>query len=205
MPYQPKRLAGAVVGDNDEEVYEKAKGICELLFDKFHIPLVSVISNDLPKWLDARKSQGFIHDKELYGFVGFLSGNASKSFGFNKKSVCFFEIYLTEVQGLISFSENKYKPLPQFPGVTRDIAIEVPLSVKWKDISELVSDSSDLLVSVDLFDVYKGKHISEGRKSVAFRLEFMSEQRTLESDEIDVIVSEIIKKLENNFEAVLRK
>ena len=204
LPNQPKRLSGAVVGTSDDEVYAKTKGICEALFARFYIPVVSS-SDKLPQtWLDTGRAQSFLHENKSYGFVGFLKKSIAKSFAFDSKSVCFFEIDLTEIQELISIRENKYKPLPQFPGVTRDIAIEVPEAVKWDEIKKMVEGSSDILSSIELFDVYKGRHISENRKSVAFRLLFISENKTLESEEVDKIVKNIIKKLETNLGAILR-
>ncbi len=198
LPYQPQRLAGAVAGASEEEVYARVKGICETLFKHFYIPVDFGKSNKLPSYVDTSKSVSIVGADDYYGFVGFLKTKSVE------QAVCFFEINLSEIQELITERENKFKPLAQFPSIERDIAIEVDSSVQWQDIKNLVIDMSTLLTSVELFDIYKGKHISEGKKSVAFRMTFVSPERTLESAEVEVIEKEVIKKLEKKLQAVLR-
>jgi len=198
LPYQPKHLAGAVVGLTEEDVYARAKGICEVLIKKFHIPTSLVNSDRLPVYVDQFKAQALVADDEYYGFVGLLRHQVMD------QPVCFFEINISEIQKLITIRENQYKPLPQFPSIERDIAIEIDNKVKWQEIKDLVTEISPLLTSVELFDIYKGKHISEGKKSVAFRMEFYSPQRTLTSVEVEKIEQELIEKLNQKFQAILR-
>ena len=71
--------------------------------------------------------------------------------------------------------------------------------------NEIDSNGSNLLKSVVLFDVYEGKSIENGKKSMAYSLTFSSSERTLKDEEVENVISKIIGAVENKFDAQLRK
>lgn len=98
-----------------------------------------------------------------------------------------------------------YKTLPRFPVVRRDVAFVVDAGLEAGVIEEAIRRSGgELLVSVSVFDVYRGTGLPEGRKSLAFALSLMSQERTLTEKEIDETVSSVVKHIEHEFGAVLR-
>jgi phenylalanyl-tRNA synthetase beta chain len=100
----------------------------------------------------------------------------------------------------------KYSPISQYPKVTRDLAFVFPNTQQAGDVLELISKSGgELLKSVNLFDLYEGKNIGDGKKSLAFSLTFSSKDRTLTDDDIDPVIKYIIKNVEINFKAQLRQ
>lgn len=88
------------------------------------------------------------------------------------------------------YKRKSFKPLPKFPGITRDLSVIVPKQVKWSQIEEIVrKNSGNLFAGIALFDIYEN--------SMAFHINFLHPERTLRSEEVDEIISKIIKNLEN--------
>jgi phenylalanyl-tRNA synthetase beta chain len=98
-----------------------------------------------------------------------------------------------------------YKPLPKYPAVTRDIAMLVSDDILVKQIDDIIKKcGGKLLEQLKLFDVYKGKQIPEGMKSVAYSITFRATDRTLTDDEINKVFNKILSSLKDNLGAVLR-
>lgn len=100
----------------------------------------------------------------------------------------------------------EYKPLPKFPAVTRDVAIIVKDEVMVKQIGEIVKQRAGrILETFKLFDIYKGKQVSEGMKSVAFSITFRDENKTLIDEEVNKVMDEILEGLKDKLGAKLRE
>ncbi|MCI9120173.1 MAG: phenylalanine--tRNA ligase subunit beta [Oscillibacter sp.] len=98
-----------------------------------------------------------------------------------------------------------YQPLPRFPAVTRDIALVCDRNLPVGTLEDCIRrGAKGLLKAVSLFDVYTGKGIPDGKKSVAFSLELRSDERSLTAQEADEDVTGILELLKNELDAVLR-
>jgi len=98
-----------------------------------------------------------------------------------------------------------YAPLPKFPASTRDIALLVAKTVEsGKIVATIEANGGDILESIKLFDVYEGKQIKEGHKSMAYALSFRSLEKTLTDEEVNVVYDKIQKALETEVDAELR-
>lgn len=101
---------------------------------------------------------------------------------------------------------SQYKPLPKHPAVTRDIAMLVEDRILVKQIEDVIKQcSGKLLEEIKLFDVYKGKQIPEGMKSVAYSITFRAADRTLTDDDVNSIFNKIINRLKEQIGAQLRE
>ncbi len=101
--------------------------------------------------------------------------------------------------------DPEYVPLPKFPSVTRDIAVVCDEAVTVGALEEAIrKGAKGLLKEATLFDIYQGKGIPEGKKSVAFNLVLRSDDRSLTSEEADADVKSILETLEKELGAVLR-
>ena len=119
-------------------------------------------------------------------------------------------VYLAEVNitKLIKYSrENKkYVEIPKFPAVERDIALIIDEEIEVGEIEKIISKKAKkLLESIKLFDIYRNEKLGENKKSVAYSLIFRDKNKTLDDSEINRIMEEIIKELEKNLGAELRK
>jgi phenylalanyl-tRNA synthetase beta chain len=102
--------------------------------------------------------------------------------------------------------ENKFLPLPKFPPVDRDIAIIVDENVLYQRVRDKIKMvGGDLIEELILFDVYRGKQIPSGKKSLAYSIRYRSTDKTLTEEEVDNIHRKVISKLEETFQAILRK
>jgi phenylalanyl-tRNA synthetase beta chain len=119
------------------------------------------------------------------------------------------DVYLAEVAFVPLFDSRRgipaYQPLPKYPAADRDIAVIIDESTMISDLMEVIkATGGETLREVTLFDVYRGKQIGKGSKSVAFRLVFLDESKTLTDELIDSIYKKIVDRLEEKHGAKLR-
>ena len=99
----------------------------------------------------------------------------------------------------------KAQPVPRFPAVRRDIAVDVPEQVSWSQIEQTVRATlGATLAGLRLFDRYSGKGVEAGRKSLAMGLILQDASRTLTDDDADNCVRNVVSALEAACEAKLR-
>ncbi len=99
-----------------------------------------------------------------------------------------------------------FVPLPRFPSIERDIAIVIANEVSSGQIEDIIKNKGGKLIErIELFDVYKGSQIEEGYKSLAFRLVYRSNEKTLTEDDITKVHNRIINSLTNQVGAILRQ
>ena len=120
------------------------------------------------------------------------------------------KVYIAEInmKKLEKYSkkEKKYTPIPKYPAVERDIAILVDEKVEVLKIEKIIrSKAKKILEDVVLFDIYRNEKIGNNKKSVAYALKFRAKDRTLNDEEISEVMENIIKALEDELGAELRK
>lgn len=143
-------------------------------------------------------------DNYTIGYCGYVNRGILKNYDI-EEDVLLAEIDFSQITHYKTV-ENKYEPVSPFPTVDRDLAFIVDESTEAKSLlDEIRSNGGKLLSNVLIFDVYAGKNIPEGKKSLAFSLIFSSSERTLTDEEVDSTINQIIKAVENKFNAQLRK
>jgi phenylalanyl-tRNA synthetase beta chain len=137
------------------------------------------------------------------GFLGRVKGELTTKFDIDDPVfVC--ELAL-EILSEGMRSERKYAPLPKFPSVTRDLAFVVDGSVTQQSLERAIRESGKpLLASVVLFDEYRDEKIGAGKKSLAYALEFQSQDHTLTDRETDQLITRIVDAARKECDAVLR-
>ncbi|WP_457574335.1 phenylalanine--tRNA ligase subunit beta [Desulfolithobacter sp.] len=132
------------------------------------------------------------------GRLGRLHPATAKRFSI-KQEVYFLEL---DVETLCSLprAEKSFKPLPKFPAVKRDIALVVPEEVKaGKLLEEIHAHKAELVEHADIFDVYRGKPIEPGMKSVALTVTYRSAEKTLDDETVDRFHDKIVSSLMSRF------
>ena len=99
--------------------------------------------------------------------------------------------------------QKLYQPVPRFPAIARDIALVVDYSLTHRQILDII-ESFKLVTEVSLFDVYSGKQVAEGKKSLAYRIIYQSPEHTLTDDEVDGVHQQILDRLAKEVGATLR-
>mgnify|MGYP000630694630 FL=1 len=118
-------------------------------------------------------------------------------------------IYMAELELNALFAaateQKKFKPLPKFPAVERDIAFVLSEAYTAKQVKDVIQKAGgELLEAAELFDVYQGAHIETGKKSMAYSLRFRAAERTLTDDEVAEATGRILAALEGSLGAKLR-
>jgi phenylalanyl-tRNA synthetase beta chain len=151
-------------------------------------------------WLGAERFR-LVRDGETLGVAGRVHDGAVDAPPWGG-SVWAMEFDLASV---VLGGAASYRPLSTFPAVRRDLAVTVGLAPEASDIQNAIRDSaSDLLESVELFDVYAGEGIDEGRRSLAWAFRFRAGDRTLTDQDVDAEMKTITSALEERFDARIR-
>ena len=145
-----------------------------------------------------------VEDRELVTF-GQIDKSVLKAFDI-KQDVFYADIdwdYLTERS---QHTKIQFQQLPKFPSVRRDLALVVDAGLNFEQIEKIAQmEGRKLLHGVSLFDVYKGDKIEQGKKSYAVSFTFLDPEKTLTDQDIDKVMSKLMKKLETELGAVVRK
>ncbi|WP_294514490.1 phenylalanine--tRNA ligase subunit beta [uncultured Intestinimonas sp.] len=137
------------------------------------------------------------------GVLGQIHPLVSKNYGVDAEFYC-AELELNDLMAAKG-ADPEYVPLPKFPAVTRDIAVVCGEAVTVGALEDCIrKGAKGLLKDVTLFDIYRGKGIPEGKKSVAFNLVLRADDRSLTAEEADADVKSILETLEKELGAILR-
>ena len=143
-------------------------------------------------------------DGEMLGIFGQLHPLTAQNYGFNTPVYAAeldFDAIFEHIDGVI-----EYKPLPKFPASTRDFSFVCDEELEVGKLSALIARAGGKLVeNVELFDIYRGAQLGEGKKSVSFRVTLRASDRTLTVEEADKVSSKILSSLEHQLGLTLRK
>ena len=178
------------------------KGTLECLADFLGIGPLSLKPGSHFAFEEARSFEVYIGE-DMAGDLGRMSVKAG-SIADIKADVYLAELDFEKLTELVPDSPPMTE-LDRFPSADRDIAIIVDEEAQAEDIRKLIFASGDGLVSsVIVFDLYRGRNIPAGKKSLAFAIKFRSPDGTLTDQEVDEAQNRILKALEERFKAVLR-
>jgi phenylalanyl-tRNA synthetase beta chain len=203
LPEQPLRLVVAVYGKADaEKLFLRAKGILTRLFDETGVSGIELDRIVDSSRFHAGRSARVLLESKPVGTIGQVSRSVEFSFGLDVNVI----ILELDFEALLEhFSTAKtFVPLPQFPSVKRDLAFVLADRTEYASIERAIEKIDSSIVSVELFDTYRGKGIDPGKKSLGVRVEFRAADRTLESKEVDVWMEKIKKMIENDFGGIMR-
>lgn len=205
LPYQEKRLAMAMARAKGESfkdlksvafnfIYELSRGL-ELEF----LPTESMMP-----WADERERCLLILEGKEIGFLAKVDEVVANKNGIKKESaVC--ELDFKNLLNIISkFGKKEYESLAKFPSINRDLAFVIDKKILFNDIKKEIKEFHDLIRGVDLFDVYSGENLESDKKSMAFHITYHSKEKTLTNEEVDIIQSDLIKKMAEKFNSKVR-
>ena len=121
------------------------------------------------------------------------------------QSVFYAELDWDFIVKITKEHRTKFKEISKFPSVKRDLALLIDKSVSYADLHQSVKKLNlNSLKSVQLFDVYEGDKLPQGKKSYAMSFTLQNEEKTLNDKEIDEIMQKLIRNFKENFQAELR-
>jgi phenylalanyl-tRNA synthetase beta chain len=211
LPLEKIIVAGAINKIGRGNIWKKdisldifdIKGIIETIFESLKVRNWEILPGNHPSLHPLRNGKIIIKGKEV-GIFGQVHPEVIKNYRIPEK-VNLFEIDFENLLPNVSTDIN-YCILPKYPSVQRDLALIVKEEIASDDIIRVIkSIEENLIKKVTLFDVFKGKQIGDGYKSLAYSLVFQAKERTLTDQEVDNIYKKIREKIIVKFDAKIRE
>jgi phenylalanyl-tRNA synthetase beta chain len=199
-----KTLLSIALSSNkkDGRSFFEMKGMLELIFKKLNITNYGFIDESINILESGRSATITINNKKT-GFLGEMNEKIKRQFGI-KDDILMLEIdikFLLEDYGKV----KKYQPFPKFPASERDLTFTLDEKVKISEIEQVIcSVSSKIRAKTEIVDIYRGKGLPGGKKSVSIRFIYQSMTRTLTDREVDDDQKKIIKEIQKSLGGHLR-
>lgn len=203
LPFQEKRLGIAVAGSDLLESYNHAKSLIGYLLSHFYLETeYSLMTGDL-NWIEDSMATQILIFGEQVGTIYCVNQKTKNRIGL-KKQTAIAEIGINKLLSLINKSGDlKFREFEKFPKLIRDLAFVVNEKVLYNDIRNEILGFHEYIKEVELFDVYQGEKVGIGNKSLAFHISYQAD-KTLAGLEVDAIQADLLKKMEEKFEAKIR-
>ncbi|TCO73654.1 phenylalanine--tRNA ligase subunit beta [Marinisporobacter balticus] len=202
LPIEKKVLTLGMYGKEID--FYGLKGVVQKLFEKLGIEGYEYIPEKNHKSFHPGRCASIVYGNHTLGVIGEVHPDVLENHDIDTR------IYVGELDFNILLQITRldkfYQELPKYPAITRDIAVVVKDEIYVKQIEDIARENGEkILESVKLFDVYKGKQIEEGYKSVAYSLVYRAKDRTLTDEEVTKVHENIVKVLEEKLGGSLRE
>jgi phenylalanyl-tRNA synthetase beta chain len=179
------------------------KGVWEKIVDEMGFVGVEYDLNRGVNFLDEVESCVIKGGKETVGFMGKVSSDVMENFGISR-NVYILEADLNDILNLET-KVKSFKQIMRFPPVLRDVAIVIGNDVNSDRIVKTIEGAAgELVKDITIFDLYQGKQIEKGSKSIALTVKYQSEKRTLTDDEVNDRHGKVLNILEEKLGAQIR-
>ena len=187
----------------EKETFFKLKGELEAVFAGLRMKKARYTAEkNNPSYHPGRCASISIDGVEI-GVMGQVHPLVAKNYGIDSEVYC-AELSFTKMLGL-RLPEPTFAPLPKYPAVSRDLALICDEALTVAQVEDVISASAGkLLRKIQLFDIYRGVGVPEGKKSMAFSLELRADDRTLTDSDSEKVVSNVLSALKEKLNATLR-
>ncbi len=192
LPDEKMRLTMGMYGDGD---FFTLKGAVEEIFEKLGIAgqVEFEPGSDIP-YLHPGRQAKMVKGKLDIGLIGQVHPEVGDNY--NMKADAYIAVLNMDVLTMLAGFDRKYEGIAKYPASTRDLSMVMDKSLFVGQIEHVITkNAGKILESVELFDVYEGEQVGEGKKSVAFSLIFRAKDRNLESAEVDKAVEKVLDAL----------
>lgn len=192
LPDERMQLALGMYGDGD---FFTIKGVVEDLLHKLGLNYRAEYRADAGRnYLHTGRQADVIYKEQCIGFIGEVHPTVQKNFEIGEKTY----IAVLDMRTVTSMADSyvKYKGVPKFPAITRDISLSMKKEVTAGEVEEVIRNTGgQLLESYELFDIYEGSQLLKGYKSLAYKIVFRAKDRTLTDGDAEGIMDKIISAL----------
>ena len=201
LPEEPKMLVLGTYGQGAS--FFSVKGELEAIFKGLNVKKASYTAvNDNPTYHPGRCAKVTVDGVDV-GYIGQIHPIVASNYGMDM-DVYAVEVSLTKLYDLL-LPEATYTPLPKYPAVTRDLALLCDETITVGQAQEVIAKAGGkLLKDVQLFDIYRGTGVPEGKKSLAFSLVLRADDRTLTDTDSEGVISKVLAAVQEKLGATLR-
>jgi phenylalanyl-tRNA synthetase beta chain len=199
-----KRVEGSWAHADEDSSYYELKAYLDNIFTRLGVPqgmfVVSNTENNIFSQGQTIKNRG----GKVIAEIGVVSAAMQKKVGLNVP-VFYADVNWTALTKLCQKNNVEFKEISKYPAVSRDLALLVDKNVEFAQIEQIARQSEKkILKSVELFDVYEGKNLPDGKKSYAVNFILQDENKTLNDKQIDAIMKKLTANMTNKLGAELR-
>ncbi|WP_294451436.1 phenylalanine--tRNA ligase subunit beta [uncultured Gemmiger sp.] len=196
LPEERLHLGFTAFGDKED--FFSLKGAMEVLGRAFGLTFDYERATDVP-WLHPGISAHILCNGKRIGCFGKLANDVTAELKLPKDSKNNQKIFLGEIDYVAMMEQVdphfRYQPIPEFDTVQRDLALVANEEVTCGDIVKEIRKACPRVGDVELFDVYRGDQLGEGKKSMAFTVHFVPDNKALSAEEVDRFVKKILGNL----------
>ena len=201
LPEEPKMLVFGTYGE--KETFFKLKGEIEALFAGLRMKKASYAAEKNNPSYHPGRCAAISIDGQVIGVMGQVHPLVAKNYGIDSEVYC-AELNFTKMLGL-RLPEPTFTPLPKYPAVSRDLALICDEEITVAQMEDVISASAGkLLRKIQLFDIYRGVGVPEGKKSMAFSLQLRADDRTLTDSDSEAVVNNVLTAVKERLHATLR-
>jgi len=190
------------LGRSREATFYDVKGDVFSLLNSLRLKNINVKPVEL-SFLKNKEAVSLYVEDEYLGYIGSLSSSLLTQLDV-ADDVFVAELDFSRVLNNYNW-DKKAHIIPKYPAIQRDLSIVVDQLITWDQVEKIIwKNSKELLKSIELFDLFRGKQIEKNQKSFAFSLTYQSEKGTLTENEVDKAISKILENLKSKLNAELR-
>ncbi|MFA7315002.1 MAG: phenylalanine--tRNA ligase subunit beta [Candidatus Magasanikbacteria bacterium] len=203
LPQQDTLLSVVYGSKNNDKPFLEVSNVLATLFSDCGIDFsLQEISEISESYLHPARFANIFVGEVVVGHIAELHPAVQKNIGIDFR-VAVLEISLNKVLYFVK-EKNNYQILSQYPSVLRDVALLVDKKVNNLEILNIIKSVSNLIVEVDLFDVFESDKIGKEKKSIAYHITYQSSKKTLETEEVEKIHKQVLEKLKKSVGAEVR-
>jgi len=214
---EPYRLATVFTGMQGEEHWQHKvhpvslsylKGVAAELHSLLGLTGLKLDGCRRP-YLMPEESATLVCNGVVTGYFGKLTAAVAEKYGINlidlKQDILLLELDLEQLVELSRNCKTEFVPIPKYPAITRDISFLINEQIPYEQLAhEIYALAPDIISEVTVFDEFHGKQIPSGMRSLSLHVKCQDQEKTLTDERIDVLIESIIKRLQTNWQIIMR-
>jgi len=199
-----KRVEGSWAHPDEQSSFYELKAYVLNILNRIGLPLGSVVFKDSDNNIFSKGITVENRGGKVLVEMGVVARSLQKKFGIDNE-VYFADLYWNQLTKAVRKQKVGFKEISKYPAVSRDLALLLDKDVEFARVEQIAYNAErKLLKKVELFDVYEGKNLPDGKKSYAVNFILQDEQKTLNDKAIDAVMQKIIQNLKKQLNAELR-
>ena len=199
-----KRVEGSWIHADEDSTYYELKAHVDNILRRIGMPQGMLVCEKTDNDIFSAGIKMMNRGGKVFVEMGIVSKKLQKQADIDRE-VFYADINWTQVTNAVKKAEVHFTEIPKYPAVSRDLALLIDKNVEFAQIEQIARQTEKkLLKQVELFDVYEGKNLPEGKKSYAVNFVLQDSEKTMNDKAIDAIMNKLINNLKKQLNCELR-